>query len=110
MHVGDMDSVRQNNGRTWSLVLTISVADAGHNPVENAAVNGFWSAGASGTNSCITNASGTCTIILSGILKKTGTVTFNVDTVVHASLTYEMLNNHDPDGDSDGTVIVILKP
>jgi hypothetical protein len=29
---------------------------------------------------------------------------------VHASLVYDPLANDDPDGDSDGTVILILKP
>jgi hypothetical protein len=32
-----------------------------------------------------------------------------VDSVTHGSLSYLAADNHDPDGDSDGTAIVIFK-
>jgi hypothetical protein len=37
-------------------------------------------------------------------------VTFAVDGVAHSSLTYDATDNHDPDGDSDGTSITVSKP
>jgi hypothetical protein len=37
-------------------------------------------------------------------------VNFTVNNVTHATLTYNAADNHDPDGDSNGTVIVVNKP
>ena len=34
-------------------------------------------------------------------------VEFTIDTVSHATLTYTSGDNHDPDGDSDGTVMML---
>lgn len=46
----------------------------------------------------------------SGIRKRNGSVTFTVNDVTHATLTYESAGNHDPDSDSDGTSITVSKP
>jgi hypothetical protein len=45
-----------------------------------------------------------------GIPKKTGSVTFGVVNVAQATLTYKSADNHDPDGDSNGTSITVSKP
>jgi hypothetical protein len=45
-----------------------------------------------------------------GILKKTGSVTFAVVNVTHATLTYASAANHDPEGDSNGTSITVSRP
>jgi hypothetical protein len=36
--------------------------------------------------------------------------TFTVDTVSHATITYDPSANSDPDGDSDGTSITVNRP
>jgi hypothetical protein len=41
---------------------------------------------------------------------KTGSVTFAVVHVTHATLTYKAAANHDANGDSNGTAISIPKP
>ena len=110
MHVGDLDGTSINNGSTWTANVTITIEDAGHNPVANATVSGSWSNGASGTASCTTGSSGQCTVSVSGIRKRTGSVTFTVDNVSHSTLTYDATANHDPDGDSNGTTITVNKP
>ena len=44
------------------------------------------------------------------IPKRQGSVTFTVTGVSHPSLGYQLGDNHDPDGDSNGTAITVLKP
>ena len=91
-------------------MVTITVHDANHNPVANATVNGAWSNGASGTASCTTNSNGQCTVNKSNISNGNHSVTFTVNNVTKAASTYTSASNHDPEGDSNGTRIVVAKP
>lgn len=110
-HVGDLDgSTTPAGGGKWNATITIMVEDANHNPLVNATVSGVWSAGASGSNTCVTNGSGQCTITKNNINKNSNSATFSVIEVTHATHTYTPGNNHDPDGDSNGTVITVIKP
>ncbi|MEJ2710412.1 MAG: Ig-like domain-containing protein [Anaerolineales bacterium] len=109
LHVGDLDGSSVNNGATWQANVTVTVHDDQHNLLANATVSGAWSGGASGMASCTTDGSGQCSVLSQNVPKKTGTVTFSVTDVTHASLTYDSSANHDPDGDSDGTTIVVSK-
>ncbi|HUG15992.1 MAG TPA: hypothetical protein VMM78_13360, partial [Thermomicrobiales bacterium] len=99
-----------NNGSTWTARVTATAHDAGHAPVSGATVSGAWGGGASGTGSGTTESDGTCVIEKSGIPKRAGSVTFSVTGIDHATLSYAATNNHDPDGDSDGTAITVSKP
>ena len=78
--------------------------------VANATVNGKWTNGASGTVSCTTNSSGMCQVSKTGLSTNTTSVTFTVTGVTRAPLTYRSSANHDPDGDSNGTTIMVSKP
>jgi beta-lactamase superfamily II metal-dependent hydrolase len=111
MHVGDLDGATTpaNRGR-WNATITITVEDASHNPVAGATVDGNWSNGASGSGSCITDANGTCSITKNNIGKNKSSATFTITNVTEGSYTYTSGSNHDPDGDSTGTVIVVNKP
>jgi beta-lactamase superfamily II metal-dependent hydrolase len=110
-HVGDLDgSTTPANGGKWNATITITVEDATHSPVVNATVSGAWSAGASGSGSCVTNGSGQCTITKNNISKNSSSATFTVTDVTHATYTYTSGDNHDPDGDSNGTAITVTKP
>ena len=111
MHVGDLDgsSAIEGGGR-WGATVTVTVHDTNEAPVANATVYLSWSGGASGSGSCVTNANGQCSITVSGIRNKDVSVTFTVTNATHASLAYQSVANHDPDGDSTGTVIVVNKP
>jgi hypothetical protein len=108
VHVGDLDGSSINRGRTWTAIVAITVHDANHGAVASATASGGWSDGSSA--SCVTDSSGQCAVSLSGILKRTGNVIFAVNEVAHATLTYDATDNHDPDGDSDGTSITVYKP
>jgi hypothetical protein len=110
MHVGDLDATSTKQGGTWTATVTITVHDANHNPVANATVSGSWSNGASGTISCITGSNGQCIVNKSNISNGKHSVTFTVNNVTRAASTYASANNHDPDGSSNGTRIVVARP
>jgi len=112
MHVGDLDgsSTWAWGKWLWRATVTIEVHDANHNPVANATVSGTWSGGYSGSAQCTTGSDGRCSITTGYIWRWNTTTTFTVDDVTHASYTYQPGDNHDPDGDSDGTSITISRP
>jgi hypothetical protein len=76
--------------------------------VANATVDGTWSGAYSGNGSCLTDASGRCSVGTDKMDNTNSSVTFTVDSVTHASLTYDPPANHDPDG-GDGTTITVSK-
>lgn len=102
MHIGDLDGSSSSNGGSWTATVAISVHDANHVPASGVTVYGAWSGGYSANVSCATNASGQCTVTSGSIPKKNGSVTFTSQNLGGA--------NHDPDGDSNGTAIAVLKP
>lgn len=109
MHVGDLDGSSTSGGPTWTALVTVTVLDSSGNPVADATMSSTWSNGASGTSSCTTDPNGQCTVARPDIPKRTSSVTFTVDDVTGALL-YNATANMDPDGDSDGTSILVSKP
>ncbi|HXE75042.1 MAG TPA: S8 family serine peptidase [Candidatus Xenobia bacterium] len=110
IHVGDLDGTRVSVKSSWRATVTITVHNASHAAVSGAALSGSWSGGFSGSVSCTTNGSGQCTFTTGNIPKKSGSVTFTVTGVSLSGFTYQLSDNHDPDGDSTGTAITVLKP
>jgi len=110
MHIGDLDRASVLSGTKWNATVTIKVHNAAEGVVANATVTGKWSNGATGTITCVTNSSGICTVTKTGLSSKTSSVKFTVTNITHATLTYLSSSNHDPETDSNGTAIVILKP
>jgi len=110
MHVGDLDGISTNQGSTWSAIVTIAVHDGNHNPVASATVTGQWNGPLPATSSCTTDAQGMCLVRLEGIRKRYPSVEFTVTDVTHPSSVYQSPDNHEPDGDSDGSTITLFKP
>jgi hypothetical protein len=112
MHVGDLDGAASNTTSTrWQARVTITVHDANHAPVASAVVSGAWSNGTTGTASCTTGASGQCTVTKSNLARaRVASVTFTVNNVTKSGFTYQAGANHDPDSDSNGTVITVARP
>jgi Tol biopolymer transport system component len=108
MHIGDLDGTRTNQQSTWTALVTITVHDMNHGPVANATVSGSWNIG--GTGSCTTGASGQCVISKSTIPRNTKSVTFTIVDVTNALSVYRPFDNHDPEGDSNGTSITVINP
>ena len=108
LHIADLDgSLADGNKNFWWASVTLTVHDQEHNPVAGASVSGAWSGGASGSGSCLTGAGGACSILSPKISTAQPSITFAVDGVTHPSLPYAPAANHDPDGDSDGTSVLV---
>ena len=110
IHVGDLDGTGTLQGNKWTSTVTITIHDSDHNPVANATVTGSWSNGASGTASCTTASNGQCTVAKSNLSRGRSSVTFSVSNVTRSSFNYASASNHDPDGSSNGTMIVVVRP
>ena len=113
MHVGDLDGqgVKLQKGR-WKALVTITVHRADETSLTGFTVTGtFTQNGWSESRFTCTDGDGDgqCTVDSGEFPNKNGKATFTVDDVTPATLTYEAVANHDPDGDSDGTTIELSK-
>jgi hypothetical protein len=110
VHGGDLDgsSVDAPRGR-WEATVSITVHDSSEGAVSGALVEGSWS-GARGGGSCTTDASGQCSVTNGNLKGNVPSVTFSVSNVTSGAGDYAAGDNHDPDGDSDGTAIAVDKP
>jgi hypothetical protein len=107
-HVADLDgfvSAKGNSGH-WTALVAVTVVDQNGSPVPGATVSGAWSGSASGTSTGVTGNDGIVTLG-SNIIKTGNTATFTVADITHATLPYRSTDNQDPEGDSDGTSIVV---
>ena len=109
-HVGDLDrSSLRTTSTTWKATVTIRVHNANEQLLSGVKVYVKWTNGATGTTSCTTNTSGVCSVTKS-LGNSVASVTFTVTNATKTSFTYTVGSNHDPDGESNGTVIVVSKP
>ncbi|PYO39798.1 MAG: hypothetical protein DMD29_07440 [Gemmatimonadetes bacterium] len=113
-NVGNLDgSASRNGGGTWSATVEITVVDANNTPVNGAVVVGHWSIIGLNSNTCTTGelgGNGTCIMLFPSLKRSVAAVNLTVVSVTMAGRTYDRTLNHDPDGDSNGTTIKILKP
>ena len=109
LHIGDLDGSAVGS-RNWQASVHIFVHDASHNPVTNVTVKGVWSNGASGSAQCITASDGTCTLTKSNLKRRVHSVKFTIQNLSKSGYSYTSSANHDPDGDSNGTTIIISRP
>ena len=120
MHVGDLDSesFKLAQGK-WRAEVTIEVHDGSHSLVTGFTVTGTFTQ--NGDTIAVTCTDGDANDDLDGALNgqcrvdsgqfpnNSGNATFTVDSVTDVTLTYQLADNHDPDGESDGTTIQLSK-
>lgn len=115
VHVGDLDGKRrliESSGGDWKATVVIKAHNAGHQAVAGATISAIWHDGAGtilGIGSCVTNDKGKCKIV-GRFGRAYDRVILVIDGVTHATLGYDPALNHDPDGDSDGSRIVVRRP
>jgi FG-GAP repeat len=107
LHVSDLDGSANPTHKTWTALVNVEVSRANGFTVDQAVVSGTWSTG--DTSQCTTGVYGVCTMRLSGLPKKVGSVTFTVNDVQRSQGIYEPSANSDPDGDSNGTQITVAR-
>jgi len=114
MHVGDLygGSSPGRKAGTWNAKVIITIHDESEDPVAKARVTGTWSNGAKGPSTCTTSIEGQCSVTKKNLRESVNGAAFTVDTVTHATLTYQMADNHDPDGctTDECDSITTLKP
>jgi subtilisin family serine protease len=112
VHVADLDGAAINNGGTWTATVDVLVHDADGAPVANTEVTFSYETdrGATGSVGCTTGSDGRCSVSASGIPKRDSGIVFTVIGVASDAGEYSPGDNHDPDGDSDGTTIRVGKP
>ena len=111
LHVGDLDGSKAATSKShWKASVNVLVHDAQENPIANATVKGSWSGGYSGSGQLVTDASGRCTMTTPNIRRTVKSVTFTIVSLTKTGSTYDAAANHDPDGDSNGTRIVVTRP
>jgi len=108
IHIGDLDGSSRNVFWTiWAATVTMTVHDTDHNPVPSATVYGVFSDGSS-VFQCTTGVNGRCSV--QGYQWLRNSLTFTVTDIYQVDLPYEPTDNHDPDGDSNGTSIIVSRP
>jgi hypothetical protein len=113
IHVGDLDGLTSDDGRTWSAIVEVALHDEIHAPVDGATVVGVWSLSGLASTECMTGelgGNGTCIFLFPGLRKNVKSVTFTVTSVTMDGRTYAPGLNHDVDGSSNGTSITVSKP
>jgi hypothetical protein len=111
MHVADLDGLGEwtQGSSVWAATVTVLVTDGTGEPVVDATVTGIWSYSKAGW--CWTDETGTCTLTSDDLTKQDyPAVQFTVVSLGHDALYYAASQNTDPDGDSDGTAIVVQQP
>jgi hypothetical protein len=113
MHIGDLDPAPVFFGKIWNAAAWVTVHDTNENGVPNATVtvsvdtNDFDPDTAA--LSCMTSTGGFRCAVAVDVPRKVDSVTFTV-TNVAGEPNYVPGDNHDPDGDSDGTTVTVLRP
>lgn len=111
VHVGDLDGSTASNGGTWDASVRVAVHGDAHAALPGATVIGVWNPGGD-VVSCVTEGpagSAGCTVSVSGLRKREKQVAFTVTSVSLPGVPYAPQDNHDPDGDSDGTSITVAR-
>ena len=90
---------------TWTTIATFTVLDENDQPVEGANVSSFPLTMQTVADICITNALGKCND--QAMTSSYADQRFWVSEVYKALMTYNETSNTDPDGDSDGTIVMV---
>jgi len=93
--------------KDWQANVTVLVHNQTHQTVGSATVSGEFSNAPGVIRTCKTGPAGTCTVTATKLPLSLTEVTFTVTKITHATLPYDASANHDPDGDSNGTSIII---
>jgi serine protease AprX len=104
VHVADLDASSRTWRRgEWRASLDIAVHDSDHKKVSGALVSVMTDTGELLT--CQTSGKGSCSVSTARLDPGVTSVSFEIVGIESADGSYAKADNHDPDGDSDGTTI-----
>jgi trimeric autotransporter adhesin len=93
----------------WSGIITVAVHRADESPVAGAAVTGAWTGAVVKTSTCITDATGKCTLKSGTLSYGRSWVTLNVTSVLSSDAAYDSAFNHNQTG-TRTTTFTLLRP
>ena len=110
VHIGDLEGISfQSRRNKWKASVDIEVHDNYCILVDGVTVNGIWTGGYTGSGSCTTQ-KGICSVTSGDINIGKKQTKFTIQNILSPNFTYNLTENHDPDGNSDGLNITVLKP
>ncbi len=77
----------------WTALVTIGVEDQGNSPEAGVTVDGSWSNGTSGSASCVTDTSGSCSVQKANLKSQVNSVTFTVSNLTKNNMVYNPADN-----------------
>jgi hypothetical protein len=107
MHMGDLDGRAKDVAASWRAQVTTRVHDDAHSPLGGVLVT--LDVSGVGARTCTTTTSGGCEVSVV-VTDSVPSLTFTVTNLTKAGFTYNPGANHDPDPDSNGTMIVVNQP
>lgn len=106
--IGDLDGRAASLGANWiATAARVFVKDQTGNPIVGASVSYRFE---DQLSTCTTQADGSCPEISRNMKKTDAEATFVVERITRGGYVYAASDNDDPDGDSDGTTLVIPRP
>ena len=107
MHVGDLEASSTTVQKWWHPQVTISLHTENHGSLAGVQITGVWDDGA--TSTCVTDESGRCFVNRAALPRKSSSASFRVTDANRYPFVFRPGANHDADGDSNGTTIVVRR-
>ena len=109
--VTDLDASSSPGFRgKWDATVTVTIVNSFGQVMTGVTITGFWGDDPTTPITISTNATGKATIFRYNINKNTSSLTFTISNLSLAGYAYDAAANHDDEGDSDGTEILVLTP
>ena len=109
LHVGDLDGSARIRRSGWNAQVVVTVHDASHRTRSGVVVSAAWGGAAAGPATCTTNGKGQCTLTSAQVPLSSTSVSLTVSGLSAPGSVYDAAANHDPDGSSTGTAIVVTR-
>jgi PKD repeat protein len=107
LHVGNLSGTATTAKNAWNALVTVQIHRDTHAAIGGVTVSGRWSDAATAT--CVTDTLGKCVLSRNGLATKTSSITLTVAGATFGTYVYKPAANHDVDGGSNGTSIVVKR-
>lgn len=110
LHIGDLDGSASLSRKSWSATVTVRVHDSSEKALSGVTIYASWSGGVSFNSSCVTDRKGACKLSSGSLPNSLASLTLSITDAARGGYVYLQTANHDPDGDSDGASLTVVKP
>ncbi len=110
LHIGDLDGSASLSRKSWSATVTVRVHDGNEKALSGVTIYASWSGGVSFNSSCVTDRKGACKLSSGSLSNSLASLTLSITDATRGGYVYIQTANHDPDGDSNGVSLTVVKP